>query len=77
MSPSNSVSTGRHAREAVRECFRRNGPVTADQILRYLEEHDLIIVPRPYTKPARRGNDAALSPLIGKSHTASLVGGAS
>jgi hypothetical protein len=40
-----------------------------------LDREGYIIVPKPYQKPARRGNDVTPDPWIGKSHTANLIGG--
>ena len=73
---SNRTRTGTPAIRAVREYFQQHvNNATADGLLRHLERHGWIIIDRPYRKPARRGND--LGPLLGKSHTANLVEGAS
>lgn len=73
---SNKNTTGAPARRAVREYFAQHvHNATADGLLRALEKDHLIITQRPYEKPVRRGND--LGPLIGKSHSAVLAGGAS
>ena len=76
MSVSNQATTGPHAKEMVRRYFRASVHPTAGTLLQWLEMQDLIIVPKRYTAPARRGNDEA-GPLIGKSHTAALIGGRS
>lgn len=72
-SPSNKTATGPHAKDVVRRYFKHSVHPASGPFLQWLEQNDLIIVPRPYNKPARRGNAADLGPMIGKSHTASLV----
>lgn len=49
----------------------------ARRIVKELADLGFVIIPQPYTKPARRGNEVNQfsDPWIGKSHTASLVGG--
>lgn len=80
--PSNRTHTGQGATEKVREFFHgRDIRDTAAHFTKWLDNEGFIIVPKPYKAPARRGNSkppAYTGPeLIGKSHTARLVGGAS
>ena len=61
--------TGPHAKEVIRKYFRSTDKPTAGELLMLLHRHGLAVV------PARRDRDTeALGPLIGKSHTASLIG---
>lgn len=71
--PSNKAATGPHAKDVVRTFFKNSVHPTAGPFLQWLDQHDLIIVPKGYAKPARRGNE--IGPLIGRSHTSNLVGG--
>lgn len=75
MPASNRAVTGPHAREVIRRYFKTSAKPTAAELLYLLDQEHLIVVQRGYEAPARRGNDDALGPLIGKSHTASLIGG--
>jgi hypothetical protein len=51
--------------------------VSATRIARELSDLGYIIIPKPYTKPARRGNEVKAAPeiWIGKSHSAVIAGG--
>lgn len=73
MPVSNRASTGHNAVEALRQALQSHATDAAGYA-RELDKRGYLIVPKPYQKPARRGNEAA-SPWIGKSHTANLVGG--
>jgi hypothetical protein len=77
---SNRSTTGIEAEEAIRQFFLTKAFThgSARQLVRWLDDAGYIVVPKPYTKPARRGNDKKISvdsPWIGKSHSARLVGG--
>lgn len=74
MTLSNRAVTGPHAKDVIRRYFKSTDKPTAAALLYLLDQEKLVVVPR-YDAPARRGNDDALGPLIGKSHTASLIGG--
>lgn len=74
MPASNRAITGPHAKEVIRHYFRTTEKPTAGELLMILDQKGLIVVPKGYDKPARRGNEA-LGPLLGKSHTQALIGG--
>lgn len=74
MSVSNKGATSAEAKEAVRKYFNNSAHPTAGPLLQWLEMQGYVIIQRPYEKPARRGNSAGV--MLGKSHTATIVGGA-
>lgn len=84
MSVSNRTHTGEGAKEALRKYLGTNlkdTPYQVCAIVQWLDDQGFIIVPKGHSAPARRGNSKPpvyTGPeLIGKSHTARLIGGAS
>ena len=73
MGVSNRACTGHHAKAALTKVFSTCS--TPRAVAEALDREGYIIVPKPYQKPARRGNDVKPDPWIGKSHTANLIGG--
>lgn len=80
MGVSNRACTGHHAVAALRAALQSRATDAAGYA-RELDRLGFIIVPKPYQKPARRGNAVDkrrlkdIDPWIGKSHTANLIGG--
>lgn len=85
--PSNRAKTGLEARHIVMRFLQEDRGVDptetashakmAARLVRALEDNHYVIAPRPYGKPARRGNVAPKDPWIGTSHSSRLVTGAS
>jgi hypothetical protein len=75
MSTSNRAKTGEPAMRALKACLPEK--VNAAGIVRELSDLGYIIIPKAYTKPARRGNEVQkpYDPWIGKSHSARLLHG--
>ncbi len=75
MGPSNRCRTGSHAKAALRTILPAN--LDAERLAAALDRAGFVIVPKLYTKPARRGNAVTPDPgpWLGKSHTANLIGG--
>lgn len=74
---SNRAKTGEPAMRALKACLPEK--VNAAGIVRELKDLGYIIIPLPYTKPARRGNEVdkerPYDPWIGTSHSARLLAG--
>lgn len=89
MTASNRAKTGQPATNALAHVMkdvlagvygqRKEDWIAGDARRIVKELHDLgfVIIPEPHAKPARRGNEKNRfdDPWIGKSHTATLVGG--
>lgn len=71
---STEIRTGLPAKNIVRDYFKHTVHPTSGPFLQWLELKGYAIVPiKGDARPARRGTEAG--PLLGKSHTATLVGG--
>lgn len=82
---SSKYKTGEIAEALVKEYLRGHcfggsdrGQIEAVGLIKHLEDNQFVIAPRPYTRPARRGNTKPkpyTGPvMLGKSHSARLTG---
>lgn len=68
--------TGQRAKDVIRRYFKTAAKPTAGELLYLLDQENLVVVARQHDTLARRG-DNDLGPMLGRSHTANLIGGAS